>query len=638
MNKINVGKVVKKAKKNNFVGQSLGPISDLEKHLPSDWWKKIFNSLYLKTDGDVVENSMNTVKEVDILLEKTNVKPSDVILDLCCGQGRHSLELAKRGFCNVYGIDRSRYLIRMARKRAKAFADNIVMPKFSEGDARRINLEECSQDLVMLMGNSFGYFEKKEDDKALIGQIKRVLKSEGKLFLDIVDGEWMRSNFEPRSWEWIDQDHLVCRERSLAKKDSRIITREVIVNSSRGIIADQFYAERLYTYAEIFSLLESVGFEQISNQGNFLSDSTRKQDLGMMENRLIITAFAPKKASVEKVVDVFKVAVVLGDESLPDEVKRDGKFNDEDLNTISTFKDALKNIEKFDFTCVSNHKTLLKSLMNDPPSFVFNLCDEGYYNDAFKELHIPAYLDMLGIPYTGAGPACLAMCYNKSLVRALAFQLEIPVPLETYVDSSDQVAHLPSIFPALIKPNFGDSSLGITKDAVVNNAESLISYLEEMRKIIPGRPMLIQEYLSGAEYSVAIIGNPGNYTVFPILEVDYSGLPSNLAPILSYESKWLPDSPYWSDISYKKANISESISRQLIDHSILLFERLECRDYARFDFRENSKKKICLMEVNPNPGWCWDGKMNIMAGFYGLDYSEFLKLVLEAAKKRIGIR
>jgi D-alanine-D-alanine ligase len=213
-------------------------------------------------------------------------------------------------------------------------------------------------------------------------------------------------------------------------------------------------------------------------------------------------------------------------------------------------------------------------------------------------------------------------------------QLDIPVPLETYVGSADQTATLPSIFPAILKPNFGDSSIGITKDAVVHSAEELIVYLNELKNLLPNIPILVQEYLTGPEYSVAVIGNSGNYTVLPILEVDYSGLPANLPPILGYESKWLPDSPYWNNIKYKEAVLKEDVYAQLVNNSILLFERLECRDYARFDFREDDQKNIKLLEVNPNPGWCWDGKMNLMAGFKGLTYDQFLDLILKAAIER----
>ncbi len=99
--------------------RTLGPVSDLERHLPSDWWRTLFNSLYLETDGDVIENDRNTAQEVDLLIRSAGVERNDRILDLCCGQGRHSLELARRGFPRVTGLDRSRYLIRLARKRAR---------------------------------------------------------------------------------------------------------------------------------------------------------------------------------------------------------------------------------------------------------------------------------------------------------------------------------------------------------------------------------------------------------------------------------------------------------------------------------------------------------------------------------------
>ena len=92
----------------------LGPVADLEAHLPEEWWRKLFNALYVKTDGDVVENLENTRREVDFIVSSAAIQPHSHILDLCCGQGRHCLELARRGFKHVMGLDRSRYLVRLA--------------------------------------------------------------------------------------------------------------------------------------------------------------------------------------------------------------------------------------------------------------------------------------------------------------------------------------------------------------------------------------------------------------------------------------------------------------------------------------------------------------------------------------------
>ena len=100
------------------------------------------------------------------------------------------------------------------------------------------------------------------------------------------------------------------------------------------------------------------------------------------------------------------------------------------------------------------------------------MCDNGYKNDALRELEVPALLDLLEVPYTGAGPTCLGMCYDKSLVRAVAVAHGVPVPRETYFDMSQQTGEIPSMFPALIKPNRADGSVGITAGSVVHDAEA----------------------------------------------------------------------------------------------------------------------------------------------------------------------
>ena len=95
-----------------------GPVVSLEDHIQPDWWRNIFNSLYLKTDADVVDDLAITRKEMDLFSGILNLTADDTILDLCCGQGRHVLELTRRGF-KVEGLDRSRYLIQKAKSSAK---------------------------------------------------------------------------------------------------------------------------------------------------------------------------------------------------------------------------------------------------------------------------------------------------------------------------------------------------------------------------------------------------------------------------------------------------------------------------------------------------------------------------------------
>ncbi|HEU0155882.1 MAG TPA: class I SAM-dependent methyltransferase, partial [Stellaceae bacterium] len=374
--------------------RTLGPVSDLERHLPSDWWRTLFNSLYLETDGDVIENDRNTADEVDLLIRTAGIERNDRILDLCCGQGRHSLELAARGFRHVIGLDRSRYLIRLARKRAKQ--RNLAV-SFHEGDARRFRLGEGEFHCVCILGNSFGYFERPEDDLAVLEAVKRALASGGTLAMDLMDGDWMRRHFEPRSWEWVDQNHFVCRERDLAGDRDRLISREVVVHAERGVIADQFYAERLYSQKRLEALLGGAGFGNIRFHPLTAPESARNQDLGMVAHRLFVTCEAPRAASrLRRRGALFpEVTVILGDPRLPDPVKRNGRINEEDIDTIARLKTALDELPDYRFRYLDNHASLYAELRASRPRFVLNFCDEGFNNDAFMELHVPALLEML---------------------------------------------------------------------------------------------------------------------------------------------------------------------------------------------------------------------------------------------------
>jgi D-alanine-D-alanine ligase len=623
----------KKAVKRPAAGRTLGPVSDLEQHLPPQWWATLFNSIYIKTDGDVVENRENTVAECDLVEKVAGLGKDARILDLCCGQGRHVLEWARRGYGAVSGIDRSRYLVRLARRRAKQEGLEVSL---HEGDARRLPKRLAPLDCVTLMGNSFGYFDRSEEDHEVLRAVLRVLAPGGVVVLDLADGDWQREHFEPRSWEWIDQEHMVCRERSLSADGQRLVSREVVVHAERGVLVDQFYAERLYSFDQIRTLLEEAGFEVVTDHGSLQPLSDRGQDLGMMAHRLLVSARAPRVPAAAAVAPATRrVTVLLGDPRLPDAVKREGHFAPEDLETVARLKRALGELPGFEFQYLDDHSTWLDALRAETPDLVFNLCDEGYRNDPFRELHVPALLEMLEIPYTGSGPATLGLCYDKALVRVLAESLSIPVPLESYMRLGDQSATLPSIFPALVKPNFGDSSMGITQGAVVHSPQELVEYRRKLDLTLPPGPILVQEFLSGDEYSVGVVGNPGfGARVLPVLAVDYSRLDPELPRILGYESKWDPDSPYWKDIRYVPAKGSEAMLARLQEYSLLLFERLGCHDYARFDYRADAGGEVKLLEVNPNPGWCWDGKLNLMAELAGWSYPKLLGRILEGALER----
>jgi D-alanine-D-alanine ligase len=335
---------------------------------------------------------------------------------------------------------------------------------------------------------------------------------------------------------------------------------------------------------------------------------------------------------------MLKICVLTGDPRLPDPTKRGQRYNEEDDATHAAMRAVLKGLNRFALEFFDDHRRLLDRFAGDPPDLVLNLCDTGFRNVATQELHIPALLEMLGIPYSGATPACMAVCYDKQIVRLVAEALGVPVPRETYLPRGASLQPAEIALPALIKPNQADGSVGITKDAVVRSRAEAEAYLAWLHRELPGRAVLVQEYLPGPEYGVGLIGNPDDgLTALPALEVDYTRLPAGLAPILSFESKALPDSPYWTEIKFKPAEAALQVQQAMADRARRLFARLGCRDYARFDFRVAADGEPKLMEVNPNPAWAYDGKLAFMAGFAGIDYPTMLEMIVDAALRRTGL-
>ena len=192
-------------------------------------------------------------------------------------------------------------------------------------------------------------------------------------------------------------------------------------------------------------------------------------------------------------------------------------------------------------------------------------------------------------------------------------------------------ATLPSVFPALLKPNYGDSSQGITKGRGGDQrGRCSTTWSAAGRVPAPADP-------AGVPDGAGIFGEPYWQSDQGCARCLSSRSTLAARPQLAENPRlWEPDSPTDAD-PLPRANLPDHIQSQLVEHSARMFELLGCRDYARFDFRADANGEIKLLEVNPNPGWCWDGKLNIMAGFQGMRYAELLGQILTAAEERLGI-
>ena len=332
------------------------------------------------------------------------------------------------------------------------------------------------------------------------------------------------------------------------------------------------------------------------------------------------------------------LCVLSGDPRLPYEYGVDGRFGAEDVAAVERAREALDTLPGVRSRVLDDHQRLIDALREHPPGLAVNFCDAGYRNRLALEPNVPALLELLDIPYTGTGPGSMGLCSDKAAVRHLAASHGIPVPNEKLVDLRQDPLPLPDLYPAMIKPNAGAGSFGITPDCVVHDPVEADACLRRLAAELERPQALVQDFLTGSEYTLGLIGNPGSgFTVLPVLEIDYSRLAPDLPPILSYGSKADPESPYWQALRFRRADLPPELLAQMVEPATFLFERLGFRDYARIDFRAGADGVPRMLDANFNPTWSWDGKMAMMAGWASYEYRDMLGMIIDAARTRYGI-
>lgn len=249
-----------------------------------DWWKRLFDKTYLITDARSVCDEELTCDEVDFLEEVLKFDKSWPILDLCGGQGRHSLELSRRGFQDVTVLDYSEALISLGKERAQKEGLNT---RFVMSDARGADLPSLRFRVIIVMASSFGYFVDDHENEKILREAYRLLRPEGTLLLDLPNKEYVLDNFSPQSWHEANGEIVVCRKRSLDKEV--IYSREMVISKDKGLIRDERYCTRLYSEGKIITMLTSAGFSSIHIRKDFVSHK-EKGDYGCMNNRMIVIA------------------------------------------------------------------------------------------------------------------------------------------------------------------------------------------------------------------------------------------------------------------------------------------------------------------------------------------------------------
>jgi len=313
------------------------------------------------------------------------------------------------------------------------------------------------------------------------------------------------------------------------------------------------------------------------------------------------------------------------------------------LETVQALEDALV-AGGHEVIRLEGDATLLDTVRHAAPDICFNIA-EGLRGDA-RESHVPALLEMLGIPYTGSRVLGHAISLDKAVTKQIWRDGDLPTAPFQVFRRGDEMLSAELTFPLFVKPVHEGTGMGINSGSIVHNETALrnqVSWVIEVYR----QPALVEDYLPGREFTVGLIGNAGKggdngrrglyntrgYHVFPVLEIDARvGAGQG---VYNAASKSYDPGETGAPLYLCPADISSSLESELKHLAVEAFEALGALDLGRVDFRLGSDCRPQLLEVNTLPGL--NPKLSdlcIMAHAEGFLYQDLINEVLNLAMDR----
>jgi D-alanine-D-alanine ligase len=274
-------------------------------------------------------------------------------------------------------------------------------------------------------------------------------------------------------------------------------------------------------------------------------------------------------------------------------------------------------------------RDFLQNVLREKVDLVFNI-SEGLGSYRSREAQVPSVLEMLDIPYSGADPQCLAVCLDKHLTKKLVSWEGIPTPKWATIGceqlKSCDWQSLP--YPAFVKPVWEGSSKGIRLNSLVRDPSAMKTMVTDLVKRY-GQPVLVEEFIPGEEVTVGMVGNSPP-KIIGIMRV----VPRT--PDINFVYSLEVKRDYEKLVDYEcPAKLPKETIRKIEEYSRKSFEILECRDFARVDFRIKPDGVPYFLEINPlaglNPK---SSDLIIMANLIGIRYNELIGSILDSALKR----
>jgi D-alanine-D-alanine ligase len=275
----------------------------------------------------------------------------------------------------------------------------------------------------------------------------------------------------------------------------------------------------------------------------------------------------------------------------------------------------------------------LHALARADADLIFNLT-ESFDGDDTKEMNVVAYVDLLGLRYTGAGPHAIFLAQDKAVAKKIFAFHGIKTPFFA-IAYRGRIEHAHDVsFPLIVKPAWEDGSIGIDAASVVKNVKEMMERVEYVQDEFDS-PALIEEYIEGREIYAGVLGNYEKAEVLPMVELDLSRLPEGTPKIASYDVKFEKDSEaYKLTKSHIAENLDEATMKRLSDTALAAYRALKLRDYGRIDMRLAPNGDVYVIEANPNPWLASRQEFAMAAKAAGRSYTELIGAIVDLAMAR----
>lgn len=309
----------------------------------------------------------------------------------------------------------------------------------------------------------------------------------------------------------------------------------------------------------------------------------------------------------------------------------------DDEVTIAAVQHALAG--EHEVILVEGERDIESRLRRLRPDMVFNMA-EGR-GGVEREAYIPSILERYGIPFTGSSARTLKLCLDKAATQRILCRHGLPTLSGTIVRDPNVIPHglfVSQAAPMIVKPLHEGSSKGIHAESVVFDPDSLHKQIVRIIQTYQ-QPALVEPFLAGREFTVALLGNGVTVDILPLIEIRFDDLPARTPALYSYEAKWIWDQPQRPlDLLHCPARVESALAAILHHVCRRAFAVLQCRDWCRIDVRLDAAGHPYILEVNPLPGILPDPnhhscfpKAAIAAG---ITYSELVQRVLYHACQR----